>query len=128
MQSGQTGINAIRMYNPIKQSQDQDPNGVFIKRWLPELRDVPVSFVHEPWQMPRVMQKTVGCIIGQDYPAPIIDYDQRTKQARATLAALRKTPDFKAIAAGIHDQHGSRLKRRKGAKRGVKKQQLGFEF
>ena len=51
MQAGTTGINTIRMYNPIKQSQDHDPKGIYIKEWVPELREVPVEFIHEPWKM-----------------------------------------------------------------------------
>ena len=49
MQAGTTGINAIRIYNPIKQSKDQDPEGVFIKKWLPELRSLTADEIHEPW-------------------------------------------------------------------------------
>ena len=50
MQSGTTGINTIRIYNPIKQSYDQDKDGVFIKRWVKELQDCPIDYIHEPWK------------------------------------------------------------------------------
>ena len=50
MQSGTTGINTVRIYNPVKQGHDQDPDGDFVRRWVPELRDVPDAFIHEPWQ------------------------------------------------------------------------------
>ena len=58
MQSGTTGINAIRIYNPIKQSRDQDPDAVFIKKWIPELSNVPSSLVHEPWKLTYLDQKS----------------------------------------------------------------------
>jgi deoxyribodipyrimidine photo-lyase len=49
MQSGTTGINAIRIYNPIKQGIDHDPDGIFIKKWVHELQNVPKKFIHMPW-------------------------------------------------------------------------------
>ena len=50
MQSGITGMNSIRIYNPMKQAVEHDPNGAFVRRWCPELRDVPDVFLHEPWK------------------------------------------------------------------------------
>ncbi len=61
MQSGTTGINTIRIYNPIKQGQDHDPDGTFLRRWLPELRTVPPVHLHEPWTMPPRTQRRAGC-------------------------------------------------------------------
>ena len=73
MQSGVTGINSVRAYSILKQSQDQDPEGEFIKRWVPELKDVPSEHIHEPWLMSAEDQKEASCIIGTDYPEPIVD-------------------------------------------------------
>jgi len=53
MQSGVTGINAMRVYNPIKQSQEHDPKGTFILKWVPELRAIPSEYIHEPWKWER---------------------------------------------------------------------------
>ena len=64
----------FRIFNPISQSRKHDPDGVYIRYWLPELRAVPGDFIHEPWTMPADAQKAAGCIIGQDYPEPIIDH------------------------------------------------------
>jgi len=50
MQSGTTGMNTVRVYNPVKQGQDQDPDGVFTRRWCPELADVPDAHLQEPWR------------------------------------------------------------------------------
>ena len=85
MQAGTTGINPNRMYNPIKQSQLKDNEGVFIRQWLPELRRVPNSWLHTPWLMPAELQQRYGCIIETDYPAPIVDLTQAQQHARAKL-------------------------------------------
>jgi len=71
-----TGTDAapyFRIFNPVTQSKKFDPNGEYIRRWLPELRHVPDKFIHTPWEMDTVVQSESGCIIGQDYPYPIID-------------------------------------------------------
>lgn len=99
MQSGTTGINTIRIYNPIKQSLDQDPNGVFIKRWVPELRDVPIGFIHQPWHFPDKMN---------GYPLPIVDEKAARQAASAKLYALRKPRQHALAAQRIVDKHGSR--------------------
>ena len=55
MQSGTTGINSIRIYNPIKQGVDHDPDGTFIREWVPELADMQQEFIHTPWKAPSQM-------------------------------------------------------------------------
>ena len=84
-----TGTDAapyFRIFNPLSQSQKHDPDGVYIRRWVPELQDVPQKFIHEPWRMPEEVQRDCGCIIGKDYPAPIVDHSRARKR---TLAAYR---------------------------------------
>ncbi|GJM62540.1 deoxyribodipyrimidine photo-lyase [Persicobacter diffluens] len=83
MQAGTTGINLIRMYNPVKQSWDNDPDGSFIKQWLPELNGLPVTYIHEPWKTPPLLLQEFGVILGADYPWPIVD--------RASAIARNKT-------------------------------------
>jgi deoxyribodipyrimidine photo-lyase len=82
-----TGTDAapyFRIFNPVLQSEKYDPDGEYIRQWVPELADVPHKFIHAPWEMPTEVQKEAGCLIGRDYPEPIIDH----KQARErTLAA-----------------------------------------
>lgn len=85
MQAGTTGINTIRMYNPVKQSQDHDPKGIFIKKWLPQLQNVPEQFIHEPYKMSLIEQQVYGVIIGKDYSAPIVDIENSGKAARASI-------------------------------------------
>jgi len=72
-----TGTDAapyFRIFNPILQSRKFDPDGTYIRRWVPELADVPDRFIHEPWRMPSEVQRASGCVVGQDYPLPIIDH------------------------------------------------------
>jgi deoxyribodipyrimidine photo-lyase len=112
MQSGTTGINALRMYNPVKQSQDQDPQGIFIRRWVTELRHVPNEFIHEPWKMSLTEQRKYGCELGKDYPEPIVDHMQAVRTARARISQHRKAhPEFFEQAKALFQKHGSRRKR-----------------
>lgn len=64
----------FRIFNPVLQSQKFDHDGSYIRRWVPELNDVPAEFIHQPWLMPAEVQQLAGCIIGKDYPAPIVDH------------------------------------------------------
>jgi len=81
-----TGTDAapfFRIFNPIHQAQKFDPKGNFVRKWLPELQLVPNEYIHEPWKMPSEIQRKSKCVIGKDYPAPIIDHywaRQRTLQ------------------------------------------------
>ena len=63
----------FRIFNPILQSKKFDPKGEFIRQWVPELAQVPLTYLHEPWTMPLDEQKQYHCLIGKDYPAPIVD-------------------------------------------------------
>ena len=100
MQSGTTGINTMRVYNPVKQGHDQDPSGLFVRRFLPELAQVPDAFIHEPWRW-----EGAG---GLPYPDPIVDHLAAAEAARRALSALRKTPEHHAQADEIARTHGSR--------------------
>lgn len=108
MQSGSTGINTLRIYNPIKQGQDHDPDGVFIRRWVPELRSVPNEQVHEPWKMPDLKQMEANCKLGSDYPLPIVDHKEAVRHARSEFAKLRKRDDYWQHAKKVMQRHGSR--------------------
>ena len=88
MQSGVTGINTLRIYNPIKQSIDHDPRGKFIKKWVPELANVPDTWIHEPWKMDLYTQKTFNCLIGKHYPKPIVDHTDAIKQAKSKMSLI----------------------------------------
>ena len=108
MQSGLTGINTLRIYNPIKQGQDHDPNGVFIRRWVPELRYVSDAQIHEPWRMPDLKQVEANCRLGSDYPLPIVDHKEAVRKARSKFAELRKRDDYWHNSKKVMERHGSR--------------------
>ncbi|MGK0269513.1 MAG: deoxyribodipyrimidine photo-lyase [Cocleimonas sp.] len=122
MQSGTTGINTMRIYNPVKQSQDQDPKGIFIKRWIPELSKYFDNFIHEPWTMPLNMQQDKNCVIGKDYAAPVVDHIVALREARSRFTDFKKLhPDFWEHAKALNQKHGSRRKRKTKSKKMKKK-------
>ncbi|MGY9014312.1 MAG: FAD-binding domain-containing protein [Rhodospirillales bacterium] len=108
MQSGTTGINTVRIYNPVKQGYDHDPEGTFIRTWVPELKNVETAFIHEPWKMYPIDQKTAGCVLGKDYPEPIIDHIEAAQAARKTVYGCRSGSAFRDEASRIQAKHGSR--------------------
>lgn len=112
MQSGTTGINAVRIYSPVKQVRDQDPEGRFIRRWCPELARVPDSYLPRPETMPLPLQRQTGCLIGRDYPAPIVDNGQAYMAARRRMQRLRAGAQARSEAADIFRRHGSRKRAR----------------
>jgi deoxyribodipyrimidine photo-lyase len=108
MQSGSTAINTVRVYNPIKQGQDHDLKGEFIRTWLPELRMVPDVYVHEPWKLSLAAQRQAGLQLGVDYPLPMVEPALAAREAKQKIWAIRERSGFSAIADGIQQRHGSR--------------------
>lgn len=120
MQSGVTGINSVRMYNPIKQSIDHDPQGKFIRRYVPELKAVSNSFIHEPWRME---------MPPANYPAPVVEHEAAIKRARAEIAARWKSEGFRDTSKAVNRKLGSRNRppsRRKPVKK-TEIKQLSFD-
>lgn len=89
--SASTGCDAqpwFRIFNPVTQSGKFDPDGRFIRMYLPELAGVPAEFIHEPWKMGKEEQKAAGVEIGRDYPAPIVDHAMARKRTLDIYGAL----------------------------------------
>ena len=80
----------FRVFNPVLQARRFDPEGAYVRRWLPELANVPNRFVHEPWRMPLPLQDDLGIRIGADYPAPIVDLGEGRERAIAAYKAARE--------------------------------------
>ena len=112
MQSGTTGINSIRIYNPIKQSLDQDPNGNFIKKWVPELKNIQGKLIHEPWKLTYIDQKSINFELGKDYPLPIVDNHETTKVARDKIWKVKKSNQAQELSKLIVQKHASLSSRR----------------
>jgi deoxyribodipyrimidine photo-lyase len=107
MQSGTMGINTIRIYNPIKNSEEHDSEGIFIKQWLPELAEIPVHLLHEPWKMNEMEQQFYNCKIGVDYPAPIVNLEETRKYASDIVWSFRKKDEVREEGKRILKKHVS---------------------
>lgn len=116
MQSGTTGINAIRIYNPIKQSIDHDKNGEFIKKWIPELVNLDKKYIHTPWEVPEKLGS---------YPMPIIEEKDARKKASDKIYSIRKLANYREVSNKILNKHGSR---KSGLKQIKEKNKNQLEF
>jgi len=85
-----TGTDAqpwFRIFNPVSQGERFDPDGLYVKRWVPELAKVPGKKVHSPWTLSAAEQQGIGVRIGVDYPAPVVDHGERRLRALALYRA-----------------------------------------
>lgn len=127
MQSGHTGINTPRIYNPVKQGIDHDPTGAFTRRWMPELAEIPLALLQTPW------------LAGTGQPVPVIDPSHGIRDARARLSKVRAEPGYWAASQAVFQRHGSRTRRLeddhpkrdraiKAEKAAMAKRQLALKF
>lgn len=130
MQSGTTGINTTRVYNPIKQAQDHDPYGKFVRRWLPYMRPVPDTWLFEPWLMPEQQKNNLGlsCHIAE----PLVDLASATRESKQRLHARRKQPETIDGKKAVIDKHASRKsmpsRQKTISTKRLNESQLGFDF
>lgn len=92
MQAGTTGIHTLRIYNPIKNAMEHDADGIFVRRWVPELEELPLSVLHTPWKMSALEQQLYHCRLGHDYPQPIVDIESSAKLAQENMWNFKKNP------------------------------------
>ena len=104
MQSGTTGINTIRMYNPYKQSEEQDPEGEFIKKIFPEFGNIPVNLLHNPESVTPFEKQ----LLPSHWKEPIISVKETSKFAKESIFQIRKTINHKILARSVYQKHGSR--------------------
>lgn len=105
MQAGETGINMIRIYNPTKNAKEHDKDGIFIKKWIPELKKIPTPLLFEPWKMSLIDQETYDYKIGKDYPNPIVDISETYKYAASKLWSIKSNPKVKEESSRILQKH-----------------------
>ena len=110
MQAGTTGINTVRVYNPVKNSLQHDSQGIFIKTWLPELANLPLVFVHEPWKMTALDMQMYQFELGKDYPFPIIQLEEELKENKKKLWDAKKTMEVKTENMRMLEMHARKSK------------------
>ncbi|MFN4079272.1 MAG: FAD-binding domain-containing protein [Saprospiraceae bacterium] len=101
MQSGTNGYGTLRIYNPMTQSERHDPEGVFVRRWVPELQAVPAPLIYRPWAMSPLEQTWYGCVIGRDYPAPIVNFEEATRQNKDRYWSFRNSEAVQSLLPGV---------------------------
>jgi len=102
--SAGTGTDAapyFRIFNPVLQGEKYDPDGVYVRRWVPELSGVATRLIHKPWIMTPEAQRQAGCVIGSDYPAPIVDH---TIARNRTLAVYKQAKGRRATDSDFRDR------------------------
>lgn len=87
--SGADAAPYFRIFNPMLQSKKFDPDGVYIRRWVPELAGLPDAHLHAPWEAPGNCLKAANIVIGRDYPAPIIDHKSARERALGAYERIR---------------------------------------
>ena len=105
MQAGMSGYHPLRIYNPTTQSQRHDSSGDFVRKWVPELAQVPTPQIYEPWKMTQMEQAFYHCQIGEEYPAPIVNLEQAHQHSKDAYWRVRQSPAVQHRLVDIWRKH-----------------------
>jgi deoxyribodipyrimidine photo-lyase len=89
--SGADAAPYFRVFNPVSQGERYDPDGAYVRRWVPELASLPRHLIHRPWLAPAELLRDAGLKLGTTYPDPLVDHREARLRALAALAHMRRS-------------------------------------